>query len=72
MQQALKQVAAPVLVVHGANDLQTMQESRVYADAFPNAQFEVIQCATHFVFEDKPEEFALVVGDFLNGLKRAD
>ncbi len=66
---ALKSVTAPVLVIHGSDDLQTESESRVYADAFPNSRFQVIQGATHFPFEEKPGEFGKVVGDFLDGLK---
>ena len=67
---ALKKVSAPVLVVHGGNDLQPEQASRMYADAFPNSQFQVIAGAGHFVFSDKPAEFARVVGDFLAGVQQ--
>ncbi|MBI4787858.1 MAG: alpha/beta hydrolase [Chloroflexi bacterium] len=62
---ALKPVAAPVLVIHGANDLQPEKASRNYADAFPNARFQPIANAGHFVFDDQPSEFARVVGEFL-------
>jgi proline iminopeptidase len=40
---ALAAVTAPVLVIHGANDLQPESASRLYAQAFPNARFEVIE-----------------------------
>ncbi len=66
---ALKDVNAPLLVVHGADDLQTEEASRIYVDAFPNARFHVIEDATHFPFHEQPEEFAAVVGEFLRGLK---
>jgi proline iminopeptidase len=62
---ALKDVEAPVLVIHGKDDLQAEAASRVYVDAFPNAQFQVIQNATHFPFFEQPEEFAAVVRRFL-------
>ncbi len=62
---ALKAVTAPVLVLHGAGDLQPEAASRLYADAFPNARFQVIANATHFVFEEQPAEFAAAVGAFL-------
>lgn len=62
---ALKAVAAPVLVLHGANDLQSEAASRAYAEAFPNAQFHVIAGAAHFAFEEQPDEFAKVVAGFL-------
>jgi proline iminopeptidase len=63
---ALKSVDAPVLIIHGANDLQPEKASRMYADAFTNAQFRVIQNAGHFPFSDQPNEFARVVREFLN------
>jgi len=66
---ALKDVKAPVLVIHGADDLQSEKASRVYVDAFPNARFHVIEGATHFPFYEQPEEFGTVVGEFLRGLK---
>ena len=62
---ALKPVTAPVLVLHGENDLQPEQASRMYADAFPNARFQVIKNAWHFSFEDQPAEFARAVEEFL-------
>lgn len=66
---ALKRVSAPVLVIHGENDLQPEQASRMYAEAFPNAEFQVIKNASHFSFSEQPQEFAQVVGRFLGGLK---
>jgi proline iminopeptidase len=64
---ALKKVTVPVLVIHGANDLQSESASRLYSDAFPNAQFAVIQNASHFSFQKQPERFAKLVADFLKG-----
>ena len=66
---ALKQVNAPVLVIHGGNDLQPEKASRMYADAFPNSTFQVIPNAGHFVFSDQPEAFARVVSEFLGKIK---
>ena len=66
---ALGKVNAPVLVIHGANDLQPEAASRAYVEAFPNARFQVIPNATHFPFEEQPGEFAAVVGKFLSELK---
>jgi proline iminopeptidase len=64
---ALKSVTAPVLVIYGSEDLQTEAATREYADAFPNAQFVTIEGASHFAFEEQPEKFATIVGDFLKG-----
>jgi proline iminopeptidase len=64
---ALKKVTAPVLVLHGADDLQSEAASRLYSDSFPNAQFAVIENASHFSFQQQPEQFAQLVVDFLQG-----
>ncbi len=61
----LKEINIPVLVIHGTDDLQSEAASRIYADAFPNAEFVVIQNASHFPFEQQPEEFAQAVAGFL-------
>jgi proline iminopeptidase len=66
--QILKNVRAPVLVIHGANDLQPEQASRRYAKAFPNAKFRIIENAEHFPFHTQPREFVAVVAEFLTGL----
>jgi proline iminopeptidase len=62
---ALKNVTAPVLVIHGADDLQSEAASRQYVEAFPNAEFAVIENASHFSFEQQPEQFADIVQKFL-------
>ena len=66
---ALKAVTAPVLVLHGALDFQPEQASRIYADAFPNAQFQVIENAGHAAFQTQPQAFAAQVTAFLKAVK---
>ena len=66
---ALQNVDVPVLVIHGADDLQSESASRVYADAFPNAEFAVIENAGHFSFEEQPEQFGSIVVGFLESHK---
>ncbi len=65
----LAQVNAPVLVIHGADDLQSEAASHIYVEAFPNAEFVVIRDASHFPFEQQPEQFAQVVSEFLDKMK---
>lgn len=65
LRPTLADVSVPVLVIHGADDLQTEAASRLYVDAFPNAEFVVIEDATHFAFGEQPEEFAQIVTEFL-------
>jgi len=62
---ALSAVEAPVLVIHGADDLQAERVSRVYAEAFSNSSFHVIENAAHFPFYDQPEQFSAAVSEFL-------
>jgi proline iminopeptidase len=64
---ALKVIEAPVLVVHGALDLQTEATSRLYADHFVNGRFEVMMGAGHFVYEERPAAFAAVVKEGITG-----
>jgi proline iminopeptidase len=66
--RALAAVSAPVLVLHGADDLQSEAASRLYAEAFPRSEFVVIEDAGHFMFEEQPETFSAVVEDFLGRL----
>ena len=65
---ALADVEAPVLVIHGAEDIQSEEASRAYAQVFPNAEFRVVEDAGHFVFYDQPDRFADTVDAFLAGL----
>ena len=62
---AVREVQVPVLVLHGAGDLQSEAVSRVYAETFPNARFEVIPAATHFTFDEQPDVFAALLKEFL-------
>lgn len=62
----MRNVTAPVLVIHGADDLQSEAASRLYSDTFPNAKFKVIQKAGHFSFQEQPEIFGKYMKDFLN------
>jgi pimeloyl-ACP methyl ester carboxylesterase len=65
---ALSVVHAPVLVIHGGSDLQSETASRIYAGAFPNATFKVIEGADHFSFEQQPDSFVDMVRTFLEGV----
>ncbi len=70
---ALRGVQAPVLVIHGQEDLIPERVSCSYVDSFPNARLHVIHNgrprgagrAGHFLLSDQPEELATIVGAFL-------
>jgi proline iminopeptidase len=66
---ALKNVTAPALVIHGEKDIQPAQDSQLYASLLAHAQFALIPNAGHFPFDDQPDQFARVVGQFLNSLQ---
>jgi proline iminopeptidase len=63
----LAEVDAPVLVLHGGADMQSEAASRMYVEAFPNAEFVVIDNAGHFSFAEAPE-FTTAVVNFLDDL----
>jgi proline iminopeptidase len=62
----LKSIHAPVLVIHGAQDIYPVEISREYASLFPNGNLKVFENASHLVFDEKPEDFAEEVRTFLN------
>jgi proline iminopeptidase len=66
---ALRPVSAPVLVIHGADDLQPEAVSRAYVDAFSQARLAVIEGAGHMPFSEQPERFAAAVTPLLSGLR---
>jgi proline iminopeptidase len=70
---ALRQVTAPVLVIHGEDDIVDVRVSRLYSDTFPNGRLHVLGGgktrgagrAGHFLMSDQPGPFAEVVTAFL-------
>lgn len=67
--RALSAVQAPVLVLHGANDLQPQSVSQVYASAFPHGRLAVVPNAGHFLFDDQPQTFGAEVKRFLEQVR---
>jgi proline iminopeptidase len=65
---ALRAVATPGLAIHGSLDMQPESVTRGFAARFPNCRFTQIDGASHFVFDDRPEEFASQVREFLKGI----
>jgi len=66
LRPSLADANGPVLVIHGAADLQSEAASYLYVEAFPNAEFAVIDKASHFAFGEQPQEFAGIVMEFLS------
>ena len=65
---AVRAVTAPVLVVHGEQDLQPRAASERIAGLFPAGRLSVVAGAGHFPFDQQPEAFAATVREFLSAL----
>lgn len=63
--EALSSYGGPTLIIHGENDLQTIEVSRMYAQALSNAQVEIITEAGHFPHFTQPDSVAAVIRQFL-------
>jgi proline iminopeptidase len=61
----LERISAPVLIIHGEDDFQTVNVSYLYANALPNAEVKTITNTGHFSFAEKPEEFIEMINAFL-------
>jgi pimeloyl-ACP methyl ester carboxylesterase len=49
--------------------MQSEATSREFGELFPNSHVTVIPGASHFVFNDKPAEFAAAVRGFVDPLE---
>ncbi|MEO1404617.1 MAG: alpha/beta hydrolase, partial [Cyanobacteria bacterium J06635_1] len=59
-------VAAPTLLLWGMDDpWQKAEDGKRLATEIPNATFQPIENASHWIQQDAPEEFAAAVLDFL-------
>lgn len=65
LREYVKKISAPVLVIHGASDIQPELASQEYAALVQKGIFKVMAGASHFAFDEKPEEFAALLSDFL-------
>ena len=67
----LSRIDRPCLVVWGASDgIVSPAYGRVFAEAIPNARFELIEAAGHYPYLEQPSTFMSVVESFLAGVQR--
>lgn len=67
LQEALPSIQTPVLGIWGANDPIVLPESAEVLDqALPHARSVVLDSG-HFVWHDRPKEYATIVLDWING-----
>jgi proline iminopeptidase len=62
---AMARVRAPVLVLHGEEDLQPRAATERVAALFPNSRLLSLPGAGHFPFDEQPDAFAQAVSEFL-------
>jgi len=65
---ALANVTAPVLVIHGGQDVQPAAGAEALAADFPHGRFALVPAAGHFVQEQAPDAVARLIGDFLGAV----
>ena len=62
----LGELRAPTLVLVGEVDIQdVMDQSKAVAETAPNAQLEIVPATGHFMYLEKPEDFAGRVSAFI-------
>lgn len=61
----LRAVKAPVLILHGSDDLQPESASRVYLEYFPHARFVTIEGGSHFLCNERAEACAEAIREHL-------
>ncbi len=62
---ALAAIDVPVLVLHGAADLQPLAVAQEYAEHLPQAQLVTVPGADHFMYNSAPKRFVEEVAEFL-------
>jgi pimeloyl-ACP methyl ester carboxylesterase len=66
LEQEMRRLEVPTLVLLGTEDRITPPElGRIYRDLLPSCQFVIVYDAAHAIYDDRPEAFAALVGDFL-------
>ena len=67
LNQKVKNVTCPTLILYGENDRKIFKEAADYlAKNISNSQLDFVKDAHHQVNEDNPKELALKIGEFLN------
>lgn len=69
---AVANITAPTLILHGDDDDISLNGSKEYEEFIPDAKFMSIGCSEttsisgHFIFDDCPDQFGEAVRDFLD------
>jgi pimeloyl-ACP methyl ester carboxylesterase len=63
---AMRELDVATLVLFGTEDRLTPPElGRIYRELLPNCHFVIVYDAAHAIYDDRPEAFAAIVGDFI-------
>jgi len=66
LEAAMRELQVPTLVLFGTEDRLTPPElGRHYRELIPNGHFVIVYDAAHAIYDDRPEAFAAIVGEFL-------
>ena len=68
VENRLGEIQCPVLVVASDQDYFPLEEKRAYVEKIPNAKMVVIEDAHHAVTAEKPEQFNMIVKEFLDSV----
>jgi len=61
-----RRIRVPTLLIWGMQDNQTpLSDGEKIRDAIRQSEMEVIQGATHFVHQEKPQEVAALIREFI-------
>ena len=64
---SLQRVAAPVLVLHGSEDVIPVSAAAEWTTAFPNSRLLLLEGVGHFPYVEAPEAFFPAIDAFLGG-----
>ena len=64
---SLHVVQAPVLVVHGSNDMIPVKSSATWSETFPNSRLLIIEDSGHMTHVEQPQKFFNAVRTFFQG-----
>jgi pimeloyl-ACP methyl ester carboxylesterase len=65
VEQRLSEINIPTLVVASDLDYMPLEEKRAYSAKIPNSRLVIIEDARHAVTAERPEQFNLILGEFL-------
>ncbi|MBN23035.1 MAG: proline iminopeptidase [Bdellovibrionaceae bacterium] len=67
--KGLYKIKHPTLFICGREDEATPESTEFYANQMPNAEFKVIENASHMAMLEKPEKYSELIENFLNQIE---